>query len=137
MAHDEQLAPLLALRLEGGGRGDAEELYDVLSKDELLGPHVRALSPPMRSDALGPGGDILAIAVEEGPLIGVVALALVKFVEYRTTDIAISVVRPDGTEVKGTVRVHGKRAVELEKALVDEIRGNHQDDPPAGSAEDG
>ena len=92
----------------------------------------------MRRDTLGGPLDALAVAFEHGPLAAALATGLVGFLKYRTSDISISVITPDGREVKGTaVRVRGRSAADLERALADAVREAGGADPPPGPPGDG
>jgi hypothetical protein len=135
---EDDRARFLSLRTEGGGDADDEELRAFLDKDEIVGPQLRGMQAPIRPGALGGPSEVLAVAFEHGPVAAALATALVGFLKYRTSDISISVVRRDGTEVNASAFRVGRRAsAELERVMADAVQQAVAADPPPAPAGDG
>jgi hypothetical protein len=137
MARVDDREPLVVLRTEDGHDADSDDLRAFLSKDEILGPYLRTREAPIPPDALGGAAGLVAVACEQGPLAAALATALVGYLKYRTSDISISIVRPDGTEVKAEVsRVRGRSAEDLEAALTEAVRAVCGPGSPPGPSGD-
>ncbi|MEU0572446.1 hypothetical protein ABZ297_44560 [Nonomuraea sp. NPDC005983] len=77
---------------------EVRELHAWLRREPELRGGVRLLESPPPTGALGPVAE--AVQVLAGAPVAAVAGAVIAWLRYRTSDVKITVKRPDGTEVQ-------------------------------------
>ncbi|MEU6783367.1 hypothetical protein ABZ912_29585 [Nonomuraea angiospora] len=117
---------------------ETRELHAWLRREPELRGGVRLLESPPPTGALGPVAE--AVQILAGAPVAAVAGVVIAWLRYRTSDVKITVKRPDGTEVQisasriKTLNAEQTRAVtaEIERALSGERPLAAPEEKPGG-----
>jgi hypothetical protein len=104
--------------------------YWLLEVCDLAGPvDLRQADP--RPGELGSVTDALVVAVGSGGAVTALTGAVVSWLRHRTADVAVRLVRPDGSELEfAGKRVRGVDATQV-SAMIEQLAAQLADAPPA------
>lgn len=86
-------------------RASLESLFDWLRHEDVLRGHLQLRPSAVTSDAMGALDDALTVALGGGGAAAVLARSLTEWVKQRTSDVRLTLTRPNGE----TLSLDGRR----------------------------
>lgn len=97
---------------------ELRSLFTWLGGEQELRGRVRLLETAPEPGTLGGWPEALAVALGEGGAVTVLASAVMSWIRHRTSDVTVTVTRPDGTSVTlATARIRGTDLAGLKELL--------------------